>query len=148
MKNEKRSYGEINDLNLKLIIALARTNQSFQKQGAAHFKEWGLTTAQFGVLEALYHKGDLRIAEIIEKTLSTGGNMTVVINNLEKQGLLEKHKDPDDKRATLVRITERGKDLMDDLFPEHIKFIEKTYDVLTMDEKKILITLLKKMSGL
>lgn len=57
-------------------------------------KQVGLTAAQFGVLEILYHKGNLRIGEILEGTLSTGGNMTVVIENLEKTGFVVRYPDP------------------------------------------------------
>ena len=87
MKN-KKSYGKENDLNLKSLVVLSRSFQSVHKREIKTIREGGLTVAQFGVLEILYHKGDLRICDIIEGTLSTGGNMTVVIDNLEKEGLI------------------------------------------------------------
>ncbi|WFD09670.1 MarR family winged helix-turn-helix transcriptional regulator [Tepidibacter hydrothermalis] len=147
MNNVKISYGEIDDLNLSLIISLFRCNQSFSKKNLKSIKEGGLTVSQFGVLEALYHKGDLRICEIIEKMLSTGGNMTVVIDNLEKSGFIKRLSDPNDRRATLISITEKGKDLIDDIFPKHLKEMREMLNELTKEEKKILIMLLKKMSG-
>ena len=99
MKN-KKYYGEENDLNLKVVIGISRANQAIQKHSAVTFKEGGLTTAQFAVLEALYHKGTLTIQEIINSILSTGGNMTVVINNLEKEKLVERLVNPEDKSFT------------------------------------------------
>ncbi|WP_242985349.1 MarR family winged helix-turn-helix transcriptional regulator [Vallitalea okinawensis] len=105
-----------------------------------------MTTSQFGVLEVLYHKGDLRIREIIEKTLSTGGNMTVVIDNLQKDGLVSRYPDPADRRATLISITDKGKQLMDDIFPRHLDSLNEIYDVLSKEEKEILLVLLKKLS--
>lgn len=62
-------------------------------------KAGGLTSSQFAVLEALYNKGDLKICEIIEKILTTSGNITVVIKNLEKEEFISKYPDPEDKRS-------------------------------------------------
>lgn len=148
MNTEKKSYGEINDLNLKLVIALSRSTQSLQRRGLKTVKEEGLTSSQFGVLEVLYHKGDLRICEIIEKTLSTGGNMTVVIDNLEKEDLIKRYSDPRDRRATLVSITEKGRKLIEDVFPKHVDDLREIFNGLTKEEKEILLVLLKKLSGI
>ncbi|WP_432664694.1 MarR family transcriptional regulator [Wukongibacter baidiensis] len=147
MNNEKKSYGKIDDLNLKLVIALSRSTQSLHRRGLKVVKEGGLTSSQFGVLEVLYHKGDLRISEIIEKTLSTGGNMTVVIDNLEKEKLIKRYRDPKDRRATLISITESGKELMDVIFPKHVDDLREIFGVLSNEEKEILFVLLKKLSG-
>ncbi|MBB6215507.1 DNA-binding MarR family transcriptional regulator [Anaerosolibacter carboniphilus] len=106
-----------------------------------------MTVAQFGVLEILYHKGDLRICDIIERTLSTGGNMTVVIDNLEKEGLVGRYSDPNDRRASLISITEKGKKLVEEIFPKHVENISEIFDVLSSEEKQSLIKLLKKVSG-
>ena len=145
MKNKKH-YGEENDLNLKVVIGISRANQAIQKQSAVTFKEGGLTTAQFAVLEALYHKGTLTIQEIIKSILSTGGNMTVVINNLEKEKLIERHVNPEDKRSSLIEITQKGKKIIEEIFPNHLQSLKEEFKVLTIEEKQVLITILKKLS--
>ena len=109
--------------------------------------EAGLTVAQFGVLEILYHKGDLRICDIIAGKLSTGGNMTVVIANLEKEGFITRKADPKDGRVSLVVITEKGRSLMQRSFPDHVQNISEIFGVLTPHEELELIRLLKKVSG-
>lgn len=144
MKN-KKYYGEENDLNLKVVIGLSRANQAIQKRSAVTFKEGGLTTAQFAVLEALYHKGTLTIQEIINSILSTGGNMTVVINNLEKEKLIERHINPEDKRSSLIEITDKGKRIIEEIFPNHLQGLKEEFQVLTKEEKQTLITILKKL---
>jgi DNA-binding MarR family transcriptional regulator len=103
-----------------------------------------LTVAQFAVLEILYHKGDLKVGDIIEKTLSSIGNINVVVNNLEKQGLVKKEKCSSDKRVTYVRITNAGIKIMDNIFPKHVNNIEEITKSLSKEEKRILIELLKK----
>jgi len=95
----------------------------------------------------LYHKGALRVQEIIEKTLSTGGNMTVVIENLVKDDLVMRYKDPEDKRASLISITDKGKAIIEDIFPRHVENINEIFSTLTVEEKKSLVSLLKKLSG-
>jgi DNA-binding MarR family transcriptional regulator len=143
---DKKTYGKHNDLNLKTLIALTRSFQSVRKRELTTIRSGGLTIAQFAVLEILYHKGDLRIADIIAGTLSTGGNMTVVIDNLRKEGFVTRKRDPEDGRASLICITEKGKQYMTDIFPEHVSNISEIFDVLSMEEKKQLIQLLKKLS--
>ena len=147
MNKSKINYGEINDLNLKSIIALSRCIQSVNKREYKIIKEGGLTFSQFGVLEVLYHKGDLRVSEIVEKTLSTGGNMTVVIDNLAKDGFVKRCADPEDRRASLISITEKGRNLMSEVFPKHVDNLSEIFSVLNVEEKKNLISLLKKLSG-
>lgn len=147
MSEEKISYGELNELNLKALIALTRSTQSVQRREQRTIKEGGLTVSQFAVLEILYHKGDLKVCEIIEKALSTGGNMTVVIDNLVKEDLVRRCIDPKDRRVNLISITDKGKNLISKIFPKHLANINDIFDPLTKDEKENLIILLKKLSG-
>ena len=109
MKTKKKSYGIENEINLKLIIALTRTASFHTRMTQSTLSEYNLTVAQFGVLEALYHLGDMKICEIIEKTLSTSGNMTVVINNLERDGYIQRYTSAEDKRVSMISLTEKGK---------------------------------------
>lgn len=141
------SYDVLSELNLKLLIALTRSTQNVQRREQRTIKEGGLTVSQFAVLEILYHKGDLRVCEIIEKALSTGGNMTVVIDNLVREDLVKRSIDPKDRRVNLISITDKGRKLVSDIFPNHLENINEIFSVLTEDEKKNLISLLKKLSG-
>lgn len=143
----KKSYGEKNDLNLKTLIALTKCFHSVRKRETTTIREGGLTLPQFAVLEILYHKGDLRICDIIEGTLSTGGNMTVVIDNLAKDGLVGRYPDPEDRRASLISLTEKGVKIMEDIFPRHVENISGIFEILEEDEKKTLVKLLKKLGG-
>jgi len=147
MDKEKNTYGELVDLNLNALITLSRCSQDVHKREYKTIKEGGLTVSQFAVLEILYHKGDLKICEIIDKILSTGGNMTVVIDNLVKQNLVKRCTDSNDRRVNLISITEEGRNLISDIFPKHLENINEIFSGLTSEEKKNLISLLKKLSG-
>ena len=145
MDKEKIFYGELEDLNLKTLIALSRCTQNVHRREYKTIKEGGLTVSQFAVLEILYHKGDLRVCEITEKILSTAGNMTVVIDNLVKQNLVKRTIDPNDRRVNQISITEEGRKHMGGIFPKHLENINEIFSVLTSEEKKDLIRLLKKL---
>ena len=147
MDKEKITYGELVDLNLKTLIALSRCTHDVHKKEYKTIKDGGLTVSQFAVLEILYHKGDLRISEIIERILSTGGNMTVVIDNLVKVNLVKRCTDSKDRRVNLISITEEGRTIISDIFPKHIKNINEIFSNLTSEEKINLKKLLKKLSG-
>lgn len=144
----KKSYGKENDINLKLVIALMRTTLSDNRRMLNFLGQYDLTLAQFGVLEALYHLGDLRISELLEKTLSTGGNMTVVVKNLEKNGLVKRLQCSEDKRAYVISLTEEGTSLIEEVFPPHLDQLKLFFTRLTMDEKDQLFKLLKKLNGI
>lgn len=137
-------YSEKEQLNLKIIIALSRSLQTINKKQAKIINEYGLTIPQFGVLEVLYHKGPLCINDIIEKTLSTSGNMTVVIENLRKDDYIIKKRDTEDQRKFMISLTKKGKNIIDEIFPEHLKNIEKILGKFTDEEKKALLLLLDK----
>ena len=145
-KNRKKiSYGEGDETNLKLVVTLNRCLQALRKRELPVIKEAGLTMPQFGVLELLYHKGSFKINEIIIKTLSTGGNMTVVIDNLVKRGLVERINCDSDRRSQFIELTVKGSKLIQELFPKHIDNLGNVLSVLSRDEKLMMISLAKKL---
>jgi DNA-binding MarR family transcriptional regulator len=148
MENKYNKYNEFETTNLKLVIGLYRSYTNLNRQTQKVLTEYKLTIAQFGVLEALYHLGDLKINDIIEKTLSTSGNITVVIKNLEKDQLIERYRDPSDSRVWMIRLTRTGEELIRTIFPEHLKQLDQTLMNLDQDEKKALMKLLKKLNGI
>lgn len=147
MKN-KYDYNEENSINLKLVIALSRTNTSFSRALQSFLTEYGLTVAQFGVMEALYHLGPLQISDLIEKTLSTSGNMTVVIKNLEKEELVQRCVNDQDRRAFLISLTSKGKELIKPVFEAHLDVLSNFFERLDATEKATLIKLLRKLNGI
>lgn len=138
-------YSSKDQQNLKLIVALSRCVQSVNRREAPVIQAAGLTMPQFGVLDLLYHKGDQKICQIIEKTLSTGGNMTVIIDNLAKTGFVARCEDPEDRRSKVISLTKSGRKLMAGLFPKHMSNLEGILSVLSAEEKRQLIGLAKKL---
>lgn len=140
-----RDYTSAEMLNFKVIISLARCIQNINKRELPVLQEANVTLPQFAVLELIFHKGPQRVCDIVEKTLSTGGNTTVVIDNLEKSGLVKRTENPEDRRAKLVVLTEDGARLIRDLFPRHRENLNRILSVLSTSEKKQLTALAKKL---
>lgn len=143
MRNKK--YNVHDQRNLKLFLILNRCSQSVNKNISKIFKKFNITEAQFNVLELLYHKGDMRIKSIIEKTFSSGGTMTVIIDNLEKEKLIERKTDPVDRRAYLISLTDLGRERIEGVFDKHIENLDKALSILEDEEKVQVINLLKKL---
>ncbi len=133
------------ELSLKTWVKLARSFNTINKVVNEEINTYGVTPSQFGVLEALYHLGDMPIGKLGEKILVTGGNMTVILDNLEKQGYIERIKSPTDRRSLFIKLTEKGKTLIDQVFPGHKLFVAEIISVLTEEEQIVLGSLLKKL---
>jgi MarR family 2-MHQ and catechol resistance regulon transcriptional repressor len=130
---------------LKTYVKLMRSSSSVTARMHRHLKDEGLTGSQFGVLEALHHLGPLCQREIGSKILKTGGNTTLVIDNLEKHGLVERLQDAHDRRYQRVNLTSQGQDLIKRVFPRHADIAQKVFAVLDRDEQEQLGRLLKKL---
>jgi len=130
---------------LNTFIKLMRATESINNRLNKHLAEVDLTISQFGTLEALYHLGPLNQRAIAEKLLKSGGNITMVIDNLEKSGYVTRKKDPKDRRAVLIHLTEKGDEFINEFFPKHLDKIKKEFSVLTDSEKKQLAAMCKKL---
>lgn len=139
----KGSKSEVNTLNT--FIKLMRSTESLNNRLNRHLAEANLTVSQFGVLEVLHHLGPLNQRSIGEKLLKSGGNITMVIDNLERCGHVKRKKDPNDKRAVLIYLTKNGEKFIKDFFPKHLEKIKEEFSVLNEEEKKTLAELCKKL---
>ncbi len=136
-------YGEKHEVNLKTVIALNRATNHLNRRAAAVFRRHGLTLMQFAVLEILYHRGALAVGEITRRILATGGNMTVVLKNLMKEGLITRCASFSDNRVAIVSLTARGAAKMEQLFPEYLEDLDDFLNCLPDAEKRALTTTLR-----
>ncbi|MGD0037669.1 MAG: MarR family transcriptional regulator [Bacteroidota bacterium] len=144
MKTTKQ-YGNKVDLALSMWVKLVRAHDTFSHLTAANIRSFGLTSAQFGVIECLGHLGTMLIGDLTKKHLVSGGNMTVVVDNLEKDGLVERLINSEDHRAFYVKLTPKGKRLFEKIFLKHAQYIVKLASVLSESEQAELSLLLKKL---
>lgn len=144
MKTTKK-YGKKIDLALSTWVKLARAYSSFDKKSSESIKEFGLTQPQFAVIEVIGHLGPLKIGELCDKMLVTGGNMTLVLDNIEKLGFIERVPSREDRRAINIQLTPTGQKLFEDVFVKHAENITQFMSVLNAAEQKNLGDLLKKL---
>jgi MarR family 2-MHQ and catechol resistance regulon transcriptional repressor len=130
---------------LNTFIKLTRAVDSLSARLSRRSTIEELTSTQFGVLESLYHLGSMCPGEISKKVLKSSGNITLVIDNLEKRGLVRRVRDQEDRRMIMVSITQRGQDLIRSILPGHVAAIVEEMNVLTPDEQEQLGGLCKKL---
>lgn len=139
------SYGERTDKAMKTWVQIAKTFSRFSNKEINYFKEHKLTLNQFKVLEVLYHRGDLNVSSITKLTLSTPGNITVVVKNLKRDGWIISLCNEEDKRSSILRLTDKGEQIIKEVFPQHSKNLDKYMAVLDDKELDTLYNLLKKV---
>lgn len=130
---------------LKLWVVLARAAAAVGEHSKADIQSNGLTPAEFGLLEALYHKGPQLLGEVQKRVLVSSGGITFLVDRLAKRGLVERQACATDGRARYAALTPEGVRLMRDVFPAHAKAIRKAVSGLDSREKKLATALLRKL---
>lgn len=130
---------------LDLYIKLSRVAETVSANVNRHLHDHKLTVSQFGVLEALYHLGPLSPGQLCDKILRSTGNMTLVIDNLEKRALVKRMPNLDDRRSVLVELTAEGTDLIEAILPTHIATVIEEMSILSHDEQLQLASLARKL---
>ncbi len=130
---------------LDCFIKLLRASESVNAAAVRQIQANGLTESQFGVLEALMHLGPLNQNQLAGKILKSGGNITLVIDNLLKHGLVIKEKRSDDRRCYWISLSEKGRKLIEEIFPEHVRIITEKFTSLDYEEQKQLALLCRKL---
>ncbi|CAN5842004.1 MarR family transcriptional regulator [soil metagenome] len=132
-------------LALDVYIKLARATTSIDAAVNRPLLHHGLTVSQFGVLEALLHLGPLGHGAIGRKILKSSGNVTTVIDNLCRLGLVTREDDPNDRRVRRVVLTTEGRRRVEGLLPAHILRVRHAFSTLSADEQRTLADLLRRL---
>jgi len=130
---------------LNAYIKLQRAAETALANTTAKLGDYDLSTSQFAVLEALYHLGVLSQRELSEKLLKSTGNISIVLKKMEKRGLIERHRDPDDNRYMQVCISDAGRELIGGMFRSHVAGIVTEMSILTPAEQEDLARLCRKL---
>lgn len=130
--------------SMAVYISMSRVINTFRRENNKLILKHNLTLGQFAVMEALYSKGRLSTGEVMEKILSTSGNIPVIVKNLEKDGFITRNQDESDKRRFILDLTDKGKDLMDEIVPENLKFMDELISLWDDEDKEELIILMNK----
>ena len=130
---------------LGAYIKLSRAASAVEGRVNRHLAEAGLTLSQFGVLESIHHLGPMNQGQLAGKILKSSGNLTTVIDNLERRGLVERRRDLHDRRSNQIHLTEAGRELIERLLPPHVRGVVEAFSILTDDERDTLAGLCRKL---
>lgn len=130
---------------LKLWVVLSRAYAAIFARAAADVARHDLTLAEFGVIEALYHKGRMLLGEVQRSLLVSSGGVTYLVDRLEARGLVRREACPGDRRARYAALTEAGTRFVRDAFPEHAASLRDTVGALTREEQREVARLLKRL---
>lgn len=130
---------------LDAYIRLMRGASSVASRLESRLLAQGLTENQFGVLEILLHLGPSSPGTLKSKLFTTGGNITMILDNLARRGLVGRERDPEDRRRITVRLTPSGRRLVERIFPGHVKAIVEEMGILSAEDQETLGRLCRRL---
>lgn len=131
--------------SLHLFVVLSRAFNWASAHVQKDIRQYDLNPTEFGVLELLFHKGRQPLQQIGDKILISSGNITYVVDKLEKKGYLLRKPCPNDRRVIYAELTQDGEQFLQDIFPKHQEKLAEALSGLSSEEKEIAIVLLKKL---
>jgi MarR family 2-MHQ and catechol resistance regulon transcriptional repressor len=140
-------HGKKNEVEaLDAFIKLSRSVNALQARLLPLLqRDHRLTESQFAVLEALLHLGPLAQGELCRKILRSGSNVTTVVDNLERDQLVRRERDESDRRVQIVHLTDRGRALIEEVFPQHVARLTELMGALDREEQQQLGKLCRKL---
>jgi MarR family transcriptional regulator, 2-MHQ and catechol-resistance regulon repressor len=139
---------DVNDSELaalRLWVIMSRAHAAVAAHAAADIARHGLTLAEFGIIEALYHRGPMLLGEVQKKILVSSGGITFLVDRLVAKELVERRSCESDRRARYAALTPKGTALVAEIFPEHAATLTKAIGGLSMEEQRAATVLLKRL---
>lgn len=132
------------DKRVLLFKAIFQVQGRLQRLSKIHLEQFGLSDTEYGIIKSLEDSA-LTLSKLSQLMLKVNSNITAMVDRLEKKGLVKREPDPDDRRVILVRLTEAGIRLRNEVVPKQDAFIRKLLNPLTDFETTALTALLGKV---
>ena len=145
MPTEIVTYSDTEKRALSAYTKMVRAAESVTGRTTRILAASHLTISQFGILEVLFHKGSLCQRELAAKILKSTGNITMVIDNLEKNNLVRRERVHEDRRFIAVHLTESGRLLIEKVFPLIMAAIVSEMSILPESEQEELARLCRRI---
>ncbi|MEA2575624.1 MAG: hypothetical protein QOH93_2922 [Chloroflexia bacterium] len=126
-------------------LQLVRVYEKLQHHASSHLEDYDLTPAQYDVLAQLSDAPGMTQQALAERLMVTKGNVCGLIDRMSERGFVQRRADPEDRRANLLFVTERGRDIAEKAIPAYAQFVRDHLAVLDADEQRTLETLLQKL---
>jgi len=145
--NFAKRYPELDVASIETCLAFLHTTADVYQALDVHFARYGLSRGKFTLLMQLYladEKG-LTPSECAERADVTKATITGLLDGLERDGLVRRLPDVTDRRMLRLQLTDKGRDLLSQMLPDHFCRTTDLMANLTDSEKKTLIKLLNKV---
>ena len=139
------TYKSKTSLALKSFFSLGMAHNAVVEQINNYIKTTGLNPIQFAIVDILGHKGALKISEIYAQMLIKSGNKTMILDSLEKKGLVKRIYSKNDRREIIIELTTTGQKFFNSNNKAYSEFVEQTISILSQADQKALIALLSKI---
>jgi len=132
----------------RALDSLLRAEASVRRRLAADVEREGLSASGFSVLVVLATAGgELELRALRRRLRTSKANATEVVSTLVARGLVVRTRLAHDRRAASVTLTDRGREVVDRLFPEHTERVAAAFSVLDEDEKRSLSEICRKLAA-
>ncbi len=111
--------------SVRVWLRLLSCTMAIEKEVQRRFAERGMTLPRFDVLAALDRHGELNMGALSQALLVSNGNVTQLVQKLVRDGLVEMHKLPSDRRTSIVRLTPEGREMFAKLARAHQDWIDQ-----------------------
>ncbi len=144
-KQSRPRIGKRQLASLQAYVKLYRASSAITSRIAAVLSRHELTMTQYNVLDTLFHKGSLRQRELSTKAMRSDGNITFVLVNLEKMGLVERTRTEGTRRDLTVSLTPAGRQKIAKVFPVFAGTVTQQMRVLSEEDMRNLGRLCKRV---
>jgi MarR family 2-MHQ and catechol resistance regulon transcriptional repressor len=141
----KQEQLETDSSGIHLWLVLWKATRSLEAHAHRSIRGFDMCQSDFGVLEALLHRGPLSVKELGAKVLLTSGSMTAAVDRLTARGLVTRHDDVHDRRSRIIHLTDAGRELIERMFAEHRDAMEQAVAGFPIEERLALIESLRRL---
>jgi DNA-binding MarR family transcriptional regulator len=132
---------------LRIWLRLLTCTQLIERQVRSRLREeFATTLPRFDLMAQLdRHRQGLKMNELSRLLMVTGGNVTAIVDQLEKEGLVERLDEPADRRAFRIRLTRSGAKSFAEMARAHERWVVELLAGLSRKEHDELLKLLAKL---
>jgi MarR family 2-MHQ and catechol resistance regulon transcriptional repressor len=145
MSKVRKPETNVDSSGIHLWLVLWKATRSLEAHAMQNIRGFGMCQSDFGVLEALLHRGPLSVKELGAKVLLTSGSMTAAVDRLMARGLVTRHDAANDRRSRIIQLTEAGHKLIQKVFAEHRAAMEEAVSGFPIAERAGLIRQLRRL---
>lgn len=133
--------------SLRLVLSIGRAFKSVDEYVRPRMRRLGLTMTEFSVLSVLYHNGETPLGQLSQRILLTGASTTYTVKKLEQRGLLQRTPLLEDQRVIMGSVTNKGRKLLEHIFPLHATHLVEAMHELSVEEKNGVTKSLQRLAG-